>query len=405
MVDPDKHMRFSGLVKKTHLLSATVFVGFVVVADGGCTPVTCPPGYEGPLDNREGQVDPNSDAAYYCFDITPPPPPPPPDLGGIKPPDPKGPKDRDAVLRAAVFIESCEPTFMDNLVPSANAHIDATYSAVLVSPLKQAMLERVNCFKDKTNGCDAVRECLGVTTTLDDPGVPSACMDGVAVTRQTSHNDWANCAGLGLECIGDVFEPPCVPPWKTCDVKADGPHCGDDGKPRNCIAPYKDGPAFSFDETSCADYGLACAVDLKSAMCLGPGPACLGAYCTGFGPVCDDTFQDYSAQILVDFRAGIACENETTLRACVNGHEQLVDCTAQGEGFRCFGGLRPKCAYDFQCEQVDPTHVSEVHFLRPTCDGTLLTLCNSGVWTTIDCTSLGFKTCDPVRGVCTNKLQ
>lgn len=392
------------IIKTTRWLFPLMLIGFVV-GQAGCDLPPCPPGYEGPFDNREGQIDPNSGYDYYCIDMTPPPPPPPPDLGGIKPADPPGPRDRDAVVRAAVFIESCKSIFVDNLLPSTNAHIDATYSAIPIDPLKRAMLERVNCFKDKTNGCEALRECLGVTTTFDDPGTPSACMDGVAYTRHDGYYTWKNCAGLGLECFDEVFDPICAPQWTTCEVKTDGPRCTDDGAPYNCASSYAGGPAFSFDEASCANYGLACEADPKSAMCLGPGPACQGAYCTGVGPECTETFKDYSAQYLVDYRAGIACENDTTLRACVNGHEQLVDCTAQGEGFRCFGGLRPKCAYDFQCEQVDSKIVNRAKFLRPTCEGSLITLCNSGVWTTIDCTSLGFKTCDPERGVCTDNLE
>ena len=386
MVDPDKHMRFSGLVKKTHLLSATVFVGFVA-AHGGCTPVTCPPGYEGPLDNREGQVDPNSDAAYYCFDITPPPPPPPPpppDLGGMKPPDPPGPKDRDAVAKAALFVHSCIPGLFPDF--NVNGHIDATYSAIMRASVERVILERVNCFKDKTNGCDAVRECLGIEYTRGDPGVAAGCSDGVSLYRDNSVNEWVNCTGLGLDCWNGAYLM-CGLPTTPCN-EAEPPSCTADGVPQRCMFFTDELGALAEVEPSCATYGLACAADADKA------------FCTGTGPACDKKFRT-GGNFLADFRAGIACENETTLRACVNGHEQLVDCTKQGQEFRCIGGSRPRCGFDFQCDQRDIyAPINEDRLMEATCEGSLINLCNSGVRTTIDCKSLGFNTCDPFWRTC-----
>lgn len=375
-------------------ISALGLATFAVVMHAGCAESQCPAGSVGPYDNRDRVMFPHTDEDWICLNrLEPVAPPEPPDLGGIKPADPPGPRDRDAVARAAIFIESCDPMFTDTLVPSINAHIDATYSAIPSSPDHRAILERVNCFKDKTNGCDALRECLGIVKKLGDPGVVPGCVDGIGMEHNDWDNNWTkwtNCAGLGLECY-ELWGFWCGPPRVSCDQELDVPTCLTGESPRNCRNHYAGGPTFAYEEGSCADYGVTCIANGSEASC------------TGLGPTCKETFVDYSESYFVDFRAGIACENELTLRACVNGHEQLVDCTAQGEGFRCIGGSRPRCGYDFQCDQVDWQSIPDIHFQSATCEGSSITVCNSGVWTTIDCKTLGFETCDSKRGVCKSK--
>ncbi|MDI1451701.1 hypothetical protein [Polyangium sp. 6x1] len=81
----------------------------------------------------------------------------------------------------------------------------------------------------------------------------------------------------------------------------------------------------------------------------------------------------------------------------MNGHEQLVDCTAQGQGFSCIGGSRPRCGLDFQCDEYQSLNQD---FGRPICDGPELFICNSGVRMWIDCRSLGFEKCDPTLRIC-----
>ncbi len=376
-------------------LSALGFIVFTVAVVGeGCSAPTCPAGWYGPVDNRDRTQLPHTDEDWICLKMPEPvPPPPPPDLGGFKPADPPGPRDRDAVMKAAIFIESCTPMFWDFSAPSINAHIDAAYRGILYSVDYRAIFERVNCFKDKTNGCDAVRECLGIAKTWGDPGIELGCKDGLGVEHNDwDHNwtNWANCAGLGLECYatGNFF---CATPRKSCDPELDVPTCIDGDKPRNCTNVYKGGPTYAYEEGSCADYGVTCAANESEATC------------TGLGPACGETFKYYPNWFFVDYRAGIACENATTLRACVNGHEQLVDCTKLGEGFQCFGGTHPQCGYDFQCDPVDWKLSWDLHFSSATCEGSSITVCNSGVRTTIDCQALGFETCDPDRGVCKSK--
>ncbi len=373
---------------------SVVLVAFVVVVHTGCGEPLCPPNSVGPYDNRERTQFPNTDQDWICVALPEPvAPPEPPDLGGFKPADPPGPRDRDAVMKAAIFIGSCAPIFWDFNAPSINAHIDAAYRTVLFSPEHRAIFERVNCFKDKTNGCDAVRECLGIVNEFEDTVIAASCTDGISMEHNTAGNSWThwtNCVGLGLECHDEpwVF---CGPPRVSCDLDVYVPTCLNGESPRDCSSHYAGGPEYVYDVGSCADYGVTCMADGS------------GASCTGLGPACKETFEHDTNYFLIDFRAGIACENETTLRACVNGHEQLVDCTTQGEGFRCFGGTHPRCGYDFQCDPVDWEISYDLQFPHATCEGSSINVCNSGVRTTIDCKTLGFETCNPERGVCTSK--
>lgn len=160
------------------------------------------------------------------------------------------------------------------------------------------------------------------------------------------------------------------------------PYC-DKTYPRSCeYSPEKD--AFiSYGHLGCILAGMTCEMHDNVAACTGAGPAC-------------DVRLPNNGEYLRDFRAGIACDDDTTLRACVNGHEDTLDCTSVGVGLKCIGGSRPHCGADFQCNYDGSNPL-------PTCDGTLIHVCNSGVPMTFDCVKLGFETCDPERGVCKPK--
>lgn len=393
MVDPDKHMRFSGLVKKTHLLSATFFVGFVV-AHGGCTPATCPPGYEGPIDNREGQVDPNSDAPYYCLKFgSPAPPPEAPELGKYAHvfPDSPGPRDRNAVAISSVLIESCIHELL-NPEFNVNARIDAFYNTTMRSALERAVGDKMTCLSTSEAGvgCERVRNCMGIAITVDEPRFAEGCSDYTAMRRRfapsgTIYNDWFYCLALRvdgsqLHCHETPF-PRCDTWRNKCDPAA-FPSC-DSNWPHVCEYSPEDNEFFVYERSPSCSQKTTCVIDGATPMC------------TGTGPSCTETFA-IPGDVHLDFRAGIACDDATTLRACVNGHEQAIDCTQLGQGFTCIDGTRPHCGVDFQCGY-------EGQYPKPTCDGTKIIICNAGQVQSIDCRSLGFETCDPERGVCGNK--
>lgn len=363
-------------------ISALGLVALAVVVHGGCDAPTCPPGATGPVDNRDRKAYPNNDSDWVCVHL--PPHIPVPDLGGNKPIDAPGPKDMDAVARAAIFVESCIPQviYSDGNI---NARIDGIYSTVPSWSVHRAIADHVNCFKDKNNGCDAVRECLGIVITDNLFKYWQGCQDGIGMRRVGTAPDpisnyWMNCAGFGLECYPENKDR-CGVPREECDYTTELPFCMEDGTRQNCNFSLDEGRGFRYFSPSCATFGLGC-----FAL---PGRA----ICTGLGPACD---ADAPYNLIADFGVGIACDDSTTLRACVNGHEQIVDCSIIANGFQCIGGSRPHCAVDFQCnyDRSNPL---------PTCDGNLLELCNAGVRTSINCTELGFETCDATRGVCQAK--
>lgn len=364
---------------RVHRISALGLVTFAVVVHAGCDAPTCPPGATGPVDNRDRKAYPNNDSDWVCVHL--PPEIPVPDLGGDKPVDPPGPKDMEAVAKAAVFVESCIPKviYSDGNV---NARIDSIYSSVQSWSVHRAISDRVNCFNEKTNGCDAVRECLGIVITGNLFKYWQGCQDGIGMRRvgvapDPISNYWMNCAGIGLECFPENKDR-CGVPREECDYTTELSFCTEDGSRRNCNFSFDEGKGFRYLSPSCAKFGLTCEV----------GPA--GAMCTGAGAACDAQSTD---DLIADYGVGIGCNDSNTLRACVNGHEQFVDCSAIAKGFQCIGGSRPHCGADFQCnyDRSNP---------KPTCNGTLLEVCNGGVRTTIDCAELGFEACDAKRGVC-----
>ncbi len=369
------------------LFLSTALLGFAIFTHAGCTP-TCEPGFEGPYDNREGQLSEQGPHDWICVDRSAVVHQPYPDLGGDKPLDAPGPKDMDAVAKAAVFVESCLGDEID-WPQNVNRRIDTIYSTVSAWAIEQGISDRVHCFKDKANGCDAVRECLGMATVVAKIGGTFPCTDegvghgafsddGAASESSIWYDVWYNCPGLGLECNDNYNRHICELPREICFTYF-LPHCTENNEPRYCgEIPHAGQSKFSESHPSCSKAGLTCKADNKTAYCAGSGPTCEWKAIPG---------------ISADFGQGIACTDSNTLRVCVNGFEQIVDCSAVAKGFHCIDGTRPHCGADFQCnyDRSNPL---------PTCNGTVLEVCNGGVRTQIDCTSLGFETCDPVRGLC-----
>lgn len=372
------------------VVHSTLLVAFAMFMHAGCesAPPPCPQGYNGPYDNRDGEFFPEAPHEWLCLHKPAPVEKPPyPDLGGDKPMDPPGPKDMDAVAKAAVFVETCMGSWID-WPPNVNRRIDEFYSIVSQSTVAQAISERVQCFQDKANGCDAIRECLGVATELREIGGTVLCSaDGIGRSMfsnetptsdaNTWYNLWFNCPGLGLECI-DRSRYLCDLPREECP---DGfaPYCTENNEPRYCgPIPFYSSEPHTMPHPSCTKVGLTCRTDAETAFCAGSGPSCAW------------TPKD---QVSADFGEGISCEDTNTLRACVNGYEEIIDCSTVAKGFYCIDGSRPHCGADYQCN-YDRSHP------LPTCNGTILEICNGGVRTQIDCQSLGFETCDPIRGLC-----
>ncbi len=355
-------------------------VGVVVAVHAGCEAPTCPAGEHGPYDNRDRTMFPTRDQDWIC--IPEPKPLPIPELGGDKPIDLPGTKNLEAVAKAAIFVETClrnTPYDSSNI----NERIDRLYRTIYARSNQRAIADRVNCFKGKTNGCDAVLECLGIMVVPDDPRYAEGCYGDIAMARTDFppfdiRNVWTNCSGLGLDCRDGV----CVIPREACNHDTEMPFCTDDGAPRNC--DY-DGPQDAFFRAlvpSCSTYGLACSAEASFATCVGAGPKCKPA--------------EYFSDDLAEFHNGIECVDSTVLRACVNGQEHMVNCATLGEGFKCIGGSRPQCAADFQCDYNGWT-------LSTSCVDNFIEVCNAGVIMTFDCTALGFDSCYGPLGACVTK--
>jgi hypothetical protein len=86
----------------------------------------------------------------------------------------------------------------------------------------------------------------------------------------------------------------------------------------------------------------------------------------------------------------IACEADS-LRICVNGKEHTVPCEGVNDGFSCFTNGVSFCGKAAEC---DP----DSH--EPRCEGNGIVLCDAGTLLTVDCTRLGFPSCEPSSVLC-----
>ena len=360
-------------------LSFLGLAAFAFMMHAGCTP-TCPIESVAPYDNRDRKAFPNIDQDWVC--IKPREPLPIPELGGDKPVDVPGPKNMEAVAKAAIFLDTCLRN-TSYASTNINERIDRLYRTIYARSSQRAIAERIDCFKDKTNGCDAVEECLGIVALPDDPRYAEGCYGHIAMARtdwppSDIRNVWTNCTGLGLECRDGA----CVIPREPCDHTTEMPFCTDDGAPRNC---EYDGPQDAFYRAlfpSCSRFGLECSANTAYAECEGAGPEC--------------TPTVFLTEDIINYHNGIECVDSNVLRACVNGREQLVNCASLGEGFKCIGGSKPQCGADFQCDYEGWT-------LSTSCVDNFVEVCNAGVVMTFDCTALGFDSCYGPLGACVAK--
>lgn len=269
----------------------------------------------------------------------------------------------EEVLRLAVFLASCAS---DNGVKD---YIQDLYNKVRTGlPTESydvALMEHADCLLDRTDGCDAVEDCLGIRF---DPPVSEGC------TPRTCSGDTLNgcdkgfqlyddCSKVGFRC--DAEATACrPPPHPACDQDTEASVC-EEGRPRNCDVNGQ------VTGVLCSDFGLECTVDREGTF----------ASCSGTGAACDAAFNSSG----VGPKFGVGCDG-IYLRSCNGEKEQLVDCGALMPGFACqeVNG-KSFCGLASECEPQEPT----------VCSDTVLTACNAGRLDTIDCTSLGFFGCGP----------
>ncbi|TKC99264.1 hypothetical protein E8A74_38230 [Polyangium fumosum] len=306
--------------------------------------------------------------------------------GGYAPPDPPGPRDPDAVVKAAIFRESCY--FLSVYPPpEVNRRIMEIYDIVQYDPLERALDERVSCFKDKSNGCKAVEECLGVAKRMGHPCSDFACVDGVATrcSEGTGLDDLLDCEWLGLECRGE--SPWCYSAGEPCDSTY-AANCKD-GVPYECryerVTRGLDCPA----------YGLQCYASTE-------GPYDTAGCGIPFKGNCGDVVTEGAFRVL-DWHSGLSCVDSATVMTCFNRSQLPRDCTAVGEGFTCQPAkdLAQRqyayCGLASECQPGDPRVA--------TCEGDSLVVCNAGRIEKIDCKSLGFDSCNAEKGTCSPAIR
>lgn len=227
-------------------------------------------------------------------------------------------------------------------------------------------------------------------------GVPATCDDAVAASGVTIE---ASTEACGQACEGDTvvvcdgthkYTVDCNRAFGVgckdgdCDTNPNGEACDNSTFEESCV----DGrPLVCTDETvqglPCADYGLDCAVvdpigvDFPSAFCVGTGAACEVERASGLE-------HNYLWN-------PIDCADATHLRMCVTGQEHTADCAQVAPDFGCHasGGVS-FCGKASECNPNDDAF----------CEGDAVVVCDAGKRTKIDCTKLGFSTCNAAKVLC-----
>jgi hypothetical protein len=283
----------------------------------------------------------------------------------------RAPIDATAAARAAVFMASC--------VPDDNPNITLWDYYGARSRSAPAKLDQLACLAAKSNGCQAVTECVGVTATFKGSCASRfACQGDVLQVCDDSLEFRIDCAKFG----GARCDPRegCVPcegaATASCDAATFTAGC-EDGRPVRC-----DKEGFVVRGLRCGDLGLECRPDSFGGRygCYGAGAECRAGW-SGDG-------------LLI----GTGCAS-STLQACVGERSHEVDCGTIGAGFSCqafsdAGASSYFCGVASECDgAANPP-------ARPTCDATSVVLCNAGRIEKIDCLALGFTGCAPEWGRC-----
>ena len=220
------------------------------------------------------------------------------------------------------------------------------------------------CLATHGGGCDAARVCAGWEYAISTEPCAAGCSGTTFTACDDSFRMRIDCSKLGLSC--DLLAI-CSENLATgCDRESFVNTCGASGQPTICdddviIA----GP-------DCAALGLGC----LDGSCIGSGAACMGGSRSNEGAV---------------FYDGMSCEG-TTLVSCVYGREHRLDCATVAAGFSCQTHAGASfCGIGAECTPAAPAEGSGP---EETCEGNSVVFCNAGRVERIECTSLGFETCD-----------
>ncbi len=285
----------------------------------------------------------------------------------VTPPDPPGPKDPSDALKMAIFIGSCTSA------GAIDAVLGDLYDRKEGDSYRQTAYDVTSCFADKTNGCGAVKECVGISFEPAPVPCTFGCIENTDIYRGCPDiiSYLTDCSQLGYTCspiVNTCVKEPLAP---ECDKATFMASCAD-GAPLVCSSGREEpGPI-------CADYGLVCS-----------DHASYGKACVGGGPACNGVIV---SQNTVDFGDGIACDG-ASLRACVNGFEHTVDCSKLGEGFTC--QTTPTASFCGLAAECDPGLPQTTE-----CEGDSVVVCNAGRIEKVDCKTLGFTGCDTNFDVC-----
>ena len=221
------------------------------------------------------------------------------------------------------------------------------------------------------NNCSDYNACITLhhdaTYCSAHPGL--SCDGSIIVNCSSARTEAAvDCASYGLSCQQVGNEASCTD-GAACDPAVDRPRC-DGNRFIACNANTRlsapiDCAQFSTGWT-CGSGGDG------NPRCIPPTNACSGN--------------------------ATRCDGDTLISCSMAlGHEQRVDCTQIYSGGHC--------SVANNAAQCVPGNGSTCSLTTPdTCVGTQLQTCLEGALTTIDCTSLGFRTCqvDTARAHCVN---
>lgn len=304
------------------------------------------------------------------IDIAAPTDGPPPDLTVIHdlviPPDLIPPGPAPTIVLHQDFVNFCVAfTACGLTTPDVTLSICTTL-APQPGQLSFASPATLTCLMNAGADCAKIKTCLNNgdpnTTCNNDAGAQPACTNGVYSECEQGNFKFAtDCTKQGFVCL--VAPGPPKAPDSTQSGCAFGSCNTDAGVGTNyCASGFAsacNGGGRLYASEDCRVFGNeVCNInDAGSASCVGTGNACT----TG------------------------KCQN-TTLIACKGGHEASFDCAKAGLTCVDQGGGKVSCGLGKTC---DPNTFIE------TCVGPILTYCDAGKITMLDCMKAGWKRCVP----------
>lgn len=283
--------------------------------------------------------------------------------GGSTESEPAPAQRADIYARAAAVLGSC----LDD--DGVNRNLAYLWNGKNTARFWGRFAQRATCLATRGGGCSAARECTGYSLALGAEGCVPGCQGSVFHECYDRAQLAIDCSKLGMVCSPDsgCADPDSLP----CD----------DGSLASCAGEVavtcSDGATHGGPD--CAALGLHC----ESGACRGAGASCVS----------------YDEEEYAVTYQGLSCAGNT-LRSCVGGREHELDCSALGAGFSCrerdgvlFCGLAAECV-PAELPNYDQRGTGVA------CDGSVLTVCNAGRLTSVDCKQLGFQTCDAEHEAC-----